>query len=199
MYVPAVNWMLMIAVMAILVISFQDSSKLASAYGIAVTGVRDYDLFDHGGGPQLLEGQTGVRLARYSRSSSSSTARSSRRTSLSSPTADGSRSLWLSSCSVCSRRGGVGASSCSTRCRNGPPLAEFVPELGRTRDIVRVSGSRVYLANNLDVTPFALVQQTRLLKTAADQIVLLRFVTATTPRVDPDKRLIVRRPYKDVT
>ena len=36
-YVPAVNWMLMIAV-AILVITFQDSSRLASAYGIAVTG-----------------------------------------------------------------------------------------------------------------------------------------------------------------
>ena len=39
------------------------------------------------------------------------------------------------------------------------------------------------------MTPFALVQQTRLLRSAADQIVLLQFVTATVPRVDPDKRL----------
>lgn len=36
-YVPAVNWMLMVAVF-ILVLTFQTSSALASAYGIAVTG-----------------------------------------------------------------------------------------------------------------------------------------------------------------
>ncbi|MGD0961452.1 MAG: potassium transporter Kup [Methylomonas sp.] len=36
-YVPAVNWMLMVAVF-ILVLTFQSSSALASAYGIAVTG-----------------------------------------------------------------------------------------------------------------------------------------------------------------
>ncbi len=36
-YVPAVNWMLMIAVIG-LVIGFRDSSNLASAYGLAVSG-----------------------------------------------------------------------------------------------------------------------------------------------------------------
>ena len=36
-YVPAVNWVLMVAVVG-LVLAFQDSSNLASAYGIAVTG-----------------------------------------------------------------------------------------------------------------------------------------------------------------
>jgi len=36
-YLPAVNWILMVAVF-ILVLSFQSSSALASAYGIAVTG-----------------------------------------------------------------------------------------------------------------------------------------------------------------
>ncbi len=36
-YVPAVNWMLMVAVLG-LILGFQDSSRLASAYGIAVTG-----------------------------------------------------------------------------------------------------------------------------------------------------------------
>jgi KUP system potassium uptake protein len=36
-YMPAVNWLLMIAV-ALLVLAFKDSSALASAYGIAVTG-----------------------------------------------------------------------------------------------------------------------------------------------------------------
>ena len=36
-YVPAINWLLMIAVLG-LILGFQDSSRLASAYGIAVTG-----------------------------------------------------------------------------------------------------------------------------------------------------------------
>ncbi|WP_164116847.1 potassium transporter Kup [Sphingorhabdus sp. Alg239-R122] len=36
-YIPVINWMLMAAVL-ILVLTFQSSSKLASAYGIAVTG-----------------------------------------------------------------------------------------------------------------------------------------------------------------
>ena len=36
-YVPLVNWLLMVAIIG-LVIGFQDSSNLASAYGIAVTG-----------------------------------------------------------------------------------------------------------------------------------------------------------------
>lgn len=41
-YIPAINWALMIAVI-ILVLTFQNSSNLASAYGIAVTGAVTID------------------------------------------------------------------------------------------------------------------------------------------------------------
>ena len=41
-YVPAVNWLLMVSVF-VLVLSFQSSSALASAYGIAVTGTMIVD------------------------------------------------------------------------------------------------------------------------------------------------------------
>lgn len=41
-YIPAINWMLMIAVI-LLVLTFQTSSNLASAYGIAVTGAMFID------------------------------------------------------------------------------------------------------------------------------------------------------------
>ncbi|MBD2842171.1 potassium transporter Kup [Erythrobacter rubeus] len=41
-YIPAVNWALMVAVI-ILVLTFQNSSNLASAYGIAVTGAVTID------------------------------------------------------------------------------------------------------------------------------------------------------------
>jgi len=41
-YVPAVNWLLMVSVF-VLVLSFKSSSALASAYGIAVTGTMIVD------------------------------------------------------------------------------------------------------------------------------------------------------------
>jgi len=41
-YVPFVNWMLMVAVVA-LVLGFQSSSNLAAAYGVAVTGTMVID------------------------------------------------------------------------------------------------------------------------------------------------------------
>ena len=41
-YIPAVNWLLMVAVF-ILVLSFQSSSALASSYGIVVTGTMIVD------------------------------------------------------------------------------------------------------------------------------------------------------------
>ncbi|MFZ9396515.1 MAG: potassium transporter Kup [Erythrobacter sp.] len=41
-YIPVINWALMIAVIA-LVVSFQNSSNLAAAYGIAVTGAMTID------------------------------------------------------------------------------------------------------------------------------------------------------------
>ncbi|MCX7097562.1 MAG: potassium transporter Kup [Methylococcales bacterium] len=41
-YVPAINWLLMVSVF-VLVVSFQSSSALASAYGIAVTGTMIVD------------------------------------------------------------------------------------------------------------------------------------------------------------
>jgi KUP system potassium uptake protein len=41
-YIPAVNWLLMVSVF-VLVLSFQSSSELASAYGIAVTGTMIVD------------------------------------------------------------------------------------------------------------------------------------------------------------
>jgi KUP system potassium uptake protein len=43
-YIPSINWALMIAVL-ILVLTFQSSSNLAAAYGIAVTGAMTIDTF----------------------------------------------------------------------------------------------------------------------------------------------------------
>lgn len=197
-YVPAVNWMLMIAV-AILVITFQDSSRLASAYGIAVTGTfvittclitvvalnywKVKPIFVWPVFVVFFIIDSAFFLANLTKF------------------ADGgwfplAVAFIVFSVLMTWRRG---RSLLQAKMKTlGPPLKDFIDELNAS-DIVRVPGSRVYLATDLNVTPFALVQQTRLLRSAADQIVLLQFVTATVPRVDPDKRLDVHRPYPDVT
>ena len=93
-YIPAVNWGLLVMVV-LLVLGFRESTNLASAYGIAVSGTMIITTI------MLAVLIFGVwkwnRLRRRpSRSacSPSSTAPSLRRTSPRSPTAAGSRSSW---------------------------------------------------------------------------------------------------------
>lgn len=197
-YVPAVNWMLMISVAA-LVIAFQDSSRLASAYGIAVTGTfvittclitvvalhywkvkpiyvwPVFTLFF------IIDmAFFTANLTKFSDGGWFPLAVAAVVFSV--------LMTWRRGRSLLQRK----------MSRLGPPIPNFVEEMNDS-GIVRLPGARVYLANDLDVAPFALVQQTRLLKGAAEQIVLLKFQTANIPRVDPEHRLMIKRPYPDIT
>ena len=79
-YVPVVNWVLFVAVVA-LVVGFGSSQALASAYGIAVTGTLAIDTILFFVVVRTLLAQAAVdRAARAPRRSSSSTSRSSPRT-----------------------------------------------------------------------------------------------------------------------
>ncbi len=197
-YVPAVNWMLMIAV-ALLVVAFQDSSRLASAYGIAVTGTFVITTclitvlaLNYWKVPPIFVWpvfavffiiDSAFFLANLTKF------------------ADGGwfplavAAIVFSALMTWRRGRSLMQSKMKTL---GPPIPEFMQELEMS-NLPRVPGSRVYLANDLKVAPFALVQQTRLLKMTSEQIVLLRFETATIPRVDPEDRLVVNRPYPDLT
>ncbi len=197
-YVPAVNWLLMISVAA-LVIAFQDSSRLASAYGIAVTGtfvittclitvvaLRCWKVKPIFVWPVFVlffiidMAFFTANLTKFS---------------------DGGWFPLAVAAIVFSvlmtwRRG---RELLQRKMRKlGPPIPNLIEEINES-GMVRIPGARVYLTTNLDVAPFALVQQTRLLKVAAEQIVLLKFQTASIPRVDPAERLIIKRPYPDVT
>ncbi len=197
-YVPAVNWLLMISVAA-LVIAFQDSSRLASAYGIAVTGtfvittclitvvaLRYWKIKPIFVWPVFVlffiidMAFFAANLTKFS---------------------DGGWFPLAVAAIVFSvlmtwRRGRELLKRKMSRL--GPPIPDLIEEINES-GMVRIPGARVYLSTDLDVAPFALVQQTRLLKVAAEQIVLLKFQTASIPRVDPADRLVVKRPYPDVT
>lgn len=197
-YVPAVNWMLMISV-AGLIIAFQDSSRLASAYGIAVTGtfvittclitvvaLRYWKIRPIFVWPVFVLFFI-IDMAFF--------------TANLTKFADGGwfplavAAIVFSVLMTWHR----GRSLLQGKMlRLGPPLPSFMEELKEDK-MIRSPGARVYLATDLDIAPFALVQQTRLLQVASEQIVLLKFQTATVPRVDSDKRLIIKRPYPDVT
>ena len=91
-YVPAVNWGIFVAVVA-LVVGFGSSTGLASAYGIAVTGTLAIDTILFFFVVRVPVAQAAVARARAARRPScSSTSRSSRPTSPRSSTAAGSRS-----------------------------------------------------------------------------------------------------------
>ena len=108
-YIPVINWALMVMVI-LLVLSFRSSSNLAAAYGIAVTGAMLIDgcliavvLFS-------LWKWTAGSPSRCWRSSSSSTWPISARTCSRCPTAAGSRCWSASSPSPCSPPGRRAAS-----------------------------------------------------------------------------------------
>ncbi len=197
-YVPAVNWMLMISV-AVLVVAFQDSSRLASAYGIAVTGTfvittclitvlalnywKVKPVFVWPVFIVFFIIDSAFFLANLTKF------------------ADGgwfplAVAVIVFGVLMTWRRG---RSLMQRKMKTlGPPIPEFMQEL-ETSNVPRVPGSRVYLANDLKVAPFALVQQTRLLRMTSEQIVLLKFETASIPRVAPEDRLVVNRPYPNLT
>lgn len=197
-YVPAVNWILLIAV-AGLIIAFQDSSRLASAYGIAVTGtfvittclttvvalrfwkVKPYIVI-----PifiVFLIIDTAFFAANLTKFS------------------DGgwfplAVAFIVFSVLMTWRRG---RALMQQKMRTlGPPIEDFEAELDLATK-VRVPGTRVYLANDLRTAPFALVQQTRLLQAIPEHIVLLKFTTERVPRVESEDRLTINRPYSNLT
>ncbi len=98
-YMPAVNWALLIACIG-LVLGFRSSSRLATAYGVAVTTdmvVHHHPL--HGGGTPALGMEAPAGSPHAAWASSPWTWPSGAATSRRSPTAAGSPSWWPEPCS----------------------------------------------------------------------------------------------------
>jgi KUP system potassium uptake protein len=146
MYMPAVNWLLLAAVAAT-VIGFGNSSRLASAYGVAVMGTMLVTTLL----TYFVIGTTGAIHSSVcvlgTASSPSSTAPSSQRRATRSRTAAGSR--W---CSAAHVRPDVdmahGREALLTRLRDAsPPLAGLLESLYR-RSAARVQGTAVFLTSS---------------------------------------------------
>lgn len=189
-YVPAVNWALGIAVV-VLVIAFQNSSNLASAYGIAVTGTFVITTC-------LI---TVVALQRWKKSPwqvwpifaifivmdlSFFTANLTKFDHggwfplLSAAIVFGLLTTW--------RRGR--RLMLARLASLGPPMDEFADQVCKGHDN-RIPGAAVYLAPDVGRAPVALVRHVRLLGVVAQTTVILRLVTTKGPRVDPGNRLVV--------
>ena len=111
-YVPAVNWILMVACVA-MVIGFRSSTNLAAAYGVAVTMTMAITTVISTRSPGTVSDGHGYRPQRFAACSSWSTSRSSGPTSPRSPTAAGSRWSSAGSSSPCSPPGEPDADSSS--------------------------------------------------------------------------------------
>lgn len=190
-YVPAVNWMLMVAVV-LLVIAFQDSSNLSSAYGMAVTGtfvittclITNVALHKWKIRPlfvwpvftlffvidmaffaaNLTKFFHGGWFPLVSAAIIFSILMTWRR----------GRSLMLTSMMTL-----------------GSPLRTFATQIKHS-GVKRTPGSMVYLSVEDDMAPFALVQHARLLDAVSEEVVILRLRVAEVPTVrDADRVTVV--------
>ncbi len=187
-YVPAVNWMLMIAAVA-LVLGFQSSSRLASAYGIAVNGtmavttVLAYHVArQHGGwGPwRALVFLVVFGLVDYA---------------------------YLGANLVELLHGGwfpilvgVGVFTVLSTWRRGSelvgawlkkqadPLPTLIGEIASTKP-ARVPGTAVFVTPWLEEAPPTLKHHLRRNRALHERVVLLNVLTEEVPKVPPDERI----------
>ena len=73
--------------------------------------------------------------------------------------------------------------------RDTLPLTDFI---GQMRAKARVQGTAVYMTSQLDMVPVPLLHNLKHNKALHQRIVLLHVVTASIPRVPPDRRLVLR-------
>ncbi|HWJ19412.1 MAG TPA: potassium transporter Kup [Geobacterales bacterium] len=73
--------------------------------------------------------------------------------------------------------------------RDTLPLTDFI---GQMRAKARVQGTAVYMTSRLDMVPVPLLHNLKHNKALHQRIVLLHVVTASIPRVPPDRRLVLR-------
>jgi len=191
-YVPAVNWMLMVAVV-LLVVAFQDSSNLSSAYGIAVTGtfvittclITDVALHKWKIRPLIVWPMFTLffiidmafftaNLTKFFHGGWFPLA----------------SAVVIFSVLMTWRRGR--SLMVKSLMALGPPLRTFAAQIAHS-DVKRTPGSMVYLSVDDDTAPFALVQHARLLDAVSEEVVILRFEVAEVPTVpDADRVTLVK-------
>jgi KUP system potassium uptake protein len=196
-YVPEMNWALCIACVA-LVLTFRESARLASAYGIAVSGTMGITSFVYFVVTRRTWGWPlwkalpplvlflsfdlpffGANLLKFVDGGWI-------------PIVVGAVMFavmvdWRVGRSVLAER--IAAVS--------PPLTEFLETLD-SKDIVRIPGTAIFLSSNPDSTPFVLSTQARRIRALREHLVLLTVTTEHVPFVDTTDRLSVEDVGKGV-
>lgn len=189
-YVPAVNWMLMVAVM-ILVIGFRTSDNLASAYGIAVTGtfvittimittvaLRPWHISPWIVLPiaaLLIVVDSAFFLANLTKFVSGGWL----------PLVVAVVVYWV----LMTWRQGQDLLR-ERMDRLNVPLKDFEKQVVR-QHVTRVPGTAIYVVVHADSAPFALVRHATLLHAVVSQSVIVHFETTDQPHVDPQDRIAI--------
>lgn len=189
-YVPAVNWFLMVAVL-VLIVGFRSSDNLASAYGIAVTGtfvitttmitfvarrhwrVSGWIVFPVAGVLFVIDMAFFLsNLTKFEHGGWFPLVVAFVIFVL--------LTTWRRGQDLMRKR--MAALS--------PPLADFAREVARSRPTV-VPGTAVYTAIDSGSAPYALVQHAKLLHVIAEQSIIVRVHTVGKPRTAPEERVSV--------
>jgi KUP system potassium uptake protein len=182
-YVPQINWLLAIAVLA-LVMGFRSSDALANAYGIAVAGdmfvtsilVAAVARWVWGWSWALLLPIAGLFFAL----DTTFVAANVHKIAVGGwfPLLVGVIVLTLT---LCWRRGRLVA--LARRDADAVPLAAFIASLHKPDSQMRVPGTAVYLTTQRNVVPAALALNLKHNSVLHDRVVLLKVSTSRTPRV----------------
>ncbi len=189
-YVPSMNWMLMIAALA-LVLGFGSSTALAGAYGLAVSGAMTIvtpltlSLIKSRSGKQSLPLRTGLSLlfvvdiafllANLTKLGDGGWL----------PLLSGFIIYWMMQTWQSGR-----ASVLARLLREQKPVRDFLDDLQRDPP-VRVPGTAIFLDAKASGIPRALLNNIKFNKVLHERVVLLTFVTREQPRIPASKRLTV--------
>jgi KUP system potassium uptake protein len=189
-YVPSMNWVLMIAALA-LVVSFGSSAALAGAYGLAVSGAMTIvtpltlSLIKSRTGSHSLPLRAGLStlfivdiaflLANLTKLGDGGWL----------PLASGLLLYWLMQTWQSGR-----SSVISRLLREQKPVRDFLEDL-KTDPPVRVMGTAVFLDPKASGIPRALLNNIKFNRVMHERVILLTIVTRDVPRVPQAKRLTV--------
>ncbi|MEZ5648035.1 MAG: potassium transporter Kup [Alphaproteobacteria bacterium] len=189
-YVPAVNWALMLAVI-IVVLGFGESSELASAYGIAVTAEMILTTFL----AIIVFGGAEMGHLRYLRIGLSFLI-SIDLTLFSSTVLKITDGGWFTlliaatmlTIMITWKRG---REVLTDRIyREALPIRQFVNNL-RDNNLTRVKNTAVFMTSNPDVTPSALLHNLKHNQVLHERVILMTIITETVPRVLRKQKVVI--------
>ncbi len=189
-YVPTMNWILMVAGLA-LVVGFGSSARLAGAYGLAVSGAMTIvtpltlSLIKSRSGSQSRAIRTGLSLLFIIDISFLLANLTKIEDGGWLPLVSGLIIYWLMQTWQSGR-----ASLMARLLREQKPVRDFVEELKRDPP-VRVAGTAIFLDPKASGIPQALLNNIKFNRVIHEHVVLLTVVTRDEPRIAASKRLTV--------